>query len=212
MAHCLFAPPFSPLTGVWTGYEVAKVTWEVLVLPVAALIVFVSRAVLCGKCSAAWVKNIVSIPRETCKLIGTLCSSTTLYWAACLPTSTTSSSRPSKPALCRSRWGQSPIPRRSRGKGDAQCPLPRQHFVFLCCDWQLEQFNMMETPVSSDSLYNQTSTLNYSQALMMGLTGGHCGLRDQQQQQQQHQQGYSSHGNIPNIILTGASLTSQVGY
>ncbi|XP_068427056.1 CREB-regulated transcription coactivator 1 isoform X2 [Clinocottus analis] len=61
---------------------------------------------------------------------------------------------------------------------------------------QLEQFNMMETPISSDSLYNQTSTLNYSQALMMGLTGGHCNLQDQQQLS------YSSHGNIPNIILT----------
>ncbi|XP_029687118.1 CREB-regulated transcription coactivator 1 isoform X4 [Takifugu rubripes] len=69
---------------------------------------------------------------------------------------------------------------------------------------QLEQFNMMETPVSSDSLYNQTSTLNYSQALMMGLTSGHCSLPDQlqQQQQQQQQPGYSNHGNIPNIILT----------
>ncbi|XP_028284372.1 CREB-regulated transcription coactivator 1 isoform X2 [Parambassis ranga] len=60
---------------------------------------------------------------------------------------------------------------------------------------QLEQFNMLETPISSDSLYNQTSTLNYSQALMMGLTG-HCNLQDSQQL------GYSSHGNIPNIILT----------
>lgn len=55
---------------------------------------------------------------------------------------------------------------------------------------------MIETPISSDSLYNQTSTLNYSQALMMGLTGGHCNLQDSQQL------GYSSHGNIPNIILT----------
>ncbi|XP_074544156.1 CREB-regulated transcription coactivator 1 isoform X4 [Halichoeres trimaculatus] len=61
---------------------------------------------------------------------------------------------------------------------------------------QLEQFNMIETPISSDSLFNQTSTLNYSQALMMGLTGGHCNLQDSQQL------GYSSHGNIPNIILT----------
>lgn len=61
---------------------------------------------------------------------------------------------------------------------------------------QLEQFNMMETAVSSDSLYNQTSTLNYSQALMMDLTGGHCNLPDSQQL------AYSSHGNIPNIILT----------
>ncbi|XP_023283893.1 CREB-regulated transcription coactivator 1-like [Seriola lalandi dorsalis] len=61
---------------------------------------------------------------------------------------------------------------------------------------QLEQFNMIETPISSDSLYTQTSTLNYSQALMMGLTGGHCNLQDSQQL------GYSNHGNIPNIILT----------
>lgn len=70
----------------------------------------------------------------------------------------------------------------------------------VCCYCQLEQFNMMETPISSDSLYNQTSTLNYTQALMMGLTGGHCNLQDSQQL------GYSSHGNIPNIILTGAAL------
>ncbi|XP_029380116.1 CREB-regulated transcription coactivator 1 isoform X2 [Echeneis naucrates] len=61
---------------------------------------------------------------------------------------------------------------------------------------QLEQFNMIETPISSDSLYNQTSTLNYSHAIMMGLTGGHCNLQDSQQL------GYSNHGNIPNIILT----------
>uniref|UniRef100_A0A3Q1CT15 CREB regulated transcription coactivator 1a n=1 Tax=Amphiprion ocellaris TaxID=80972 RepID=A0A3Q1CT15_AMPOC len=66
---------------------------------------------------------------------------------------------------------------------------------FSSCDFQLEQFNMMETPISSDGLYNQTSTLNYSQALMMGLTG-HCNLQGSQQL------GYSSHGNIPNIILT----------
>ncbi|XP_058488992.1 CREB-regulated transcription coactivator 1 isoform X3 [Solea solea] len=57
---------------------------------------------------------------------------------------------------------------------------------------QLEQFNMFETPIGSD----QTSTLNYSQALMMGLSGGHCNLQDAQHL------GYSSHGNIPNIILT----------
>ncbi|KAM9789777.1 CREB-regulated transcription coactivator 1-like [Neosynchiropus ocellatus] len=61
---------------------------------------------------------------------------------------------------------------------------------------QLEHFNMMETPVSSDSLFNQTSTLNYSQALMLGLTGGHCNAQDSQQLD------YSNHGNIPNIILT----------
>ncbi|XP_072297956.1 CREB-regulated transcription coactivator 1 [Eucyclogobius newberryi] len=60
---------------------------------------------------------------------------------------------------------------------------------------QLEQFNMFETPVNSDSLpYNQNSTLNYSQALMMGLSGPH--LQDPQGL------GFGNHGNIPNIILT----------
>ncbi|XP_055020934.1 CREB-regulated transcription coactivator 1b [Boleophthalmus pectinirostris] len=58
---------------------------------------------------------------------------------------------------------------------------------------QLEQFNMIESPISSNSLFNQCSTLNYTQAAMMGLTGS---LQDSQQL------GYSSHGNIPNIILT----------
>ncbi|CAG01960.1 unnamed protein product [Tetraodon nigroviridis] len=50
--------------------------------------------------------------------------------------------------------------------------------------------------IQASALSQQTSTLNYSQALMMGLTGGHRGLPDQQQQS------YSNHGNIPNIILT----------
>ncbi|XP_029286251.1 CREB-regulated transcription coactivator 1b isoform X2 [Cottoperca gobio] len=59
---------------------------------------------------------------------------------------------------------------------------------------QLEQFNMIENPIISNSLYNQCSTLNYTQAAMMGLTGS--SLQDSQQL------GYSSHGNIPNIILT----------
>ncbi|XP_041646785.1 CREB-regulated transcription coactivator 1b isoform X3 [Cheilinus undulatus] len=59
---------------------------------------------------------------------------------------------------------------------------------------QLEQFNMIENPISSTSLYSQCSTLNYTQAAMMGLTGS--SLQDSQQL------GYSSHGNIPNIILT----------
>uniref|UniRef100_A0A8C6SK46 CREB regulated transcription coactivator 1a n=1 Tax=Neogobius melanostomus TaxID=47308 RepID=A0A8C6SK46_9GOBI len=62
---------------------------------------------------------------------------------------------------------------------------------------QLEQFNMFETPTSSDSLpYSQTqSTLNYSQALMMGLSAPHL--------QDQPNLGFSNHSNIPNIILTG---------
>ncbi|XP_071200954.1 CREB-regulated transcription coactivator 1-like isoform X2 [Salvelinus alpinus] len=59
---------------------------------------------------------------------------------------------------------------------------------------QLEQFNMIENPISSNSLYSQCSTLNYTQAAMMGLTGS--SLHDSQQL------GYSNHGNIPNIILT----------
>ncbi|KAL0966657.1 hypothetical protein UPYG_G00297970 [Umbra pygmaea] len=57
---------------------------------------------------------------------------------------------------------------------------------------QLEQFNMID----NNSLYGQGSTLNYTQAAMMGLTGSHGNLQDSQQL------GYSSHGNIPNIILT----------
>ncbi|KAM4548123.1 CREB-regulated transcription coactivator 1b isoform 2-T2 [Odontesthes bonariensis] len=65
---------------------------------------------------------------------------------------------------------------------------------------QLEQFNMIESPISSSSLYNQCSTLNYTQAAMMGLTGS--SLQDPQQL------GYSNHGNIPNIILTGESPPS----
>lgn len=55
---------------------------------------------------------------------------------------------------------------------------------------------MIENPISSNSLYNQCSTLNYTQAAMMGLTGS--GLQDSQQL------GYSNHSNIPNIILTGS--------
>lgn len=82
-----------------------------------------------------------------------------------------------------------------------------KQFSFLSIvHFQLEQFNMIETPISSDSLYNQTSTLNYSQALMMGLTGGHCNLQDSQQL------GYSNHSNIPNIILTGAALTPHIPF
>ncbi|XP_073541100.1 CREB-regulated transcription coactivator 1 isoform X3 [Phyllobates terribilis] len=60
----------------------------------------------------------------------------------------------------------------------------------------LEQFNMIENAISSNTLYNPCSTLNYSQAAMMGLTSGHSTLPDSQQIN------YSSHGNIPNIILT----------
>ncbi|XP_063770838.1 CREB-regulated transcription coactivator 1 isoform X1 [Pseudophryne corroboree] len=61
---------------------------------------------------------------------------------------------------------------------------------------QLEQFNMIENAISSNSLYSPCSTLNYSQAAMMGLTSSHGSLHDSQQLN------YSSHGNIPNIILT----------
>uniref|UniRef100_A0A8C4SL05 CREB regulated transcription coactivator 1 n=1 Tax=Erpetoichthys calabaricus TaxID=27687 RepID=A0A8C4SL05_ERPCA len=60
----------------------------------------------------------------------------------------------------------------------------------------LEQFNMIENPISSSSLYTQCSTLNFSQAAMMGLTGSTSSLQDVPQL------GYASHGNIPNIILT----------
>ncbi|KAK2087766.1 hypothetical protein P7K49_033673 [Saguinus oedipus] len=60
----------------------------------------------------------------------------------------------------------------------------------------LEQFNMMENAISSSSLYSPGSTLNYSQAAMMGLTGSHGSLPDSQQL------GYAGHSGIPNIILT----------
>ncbi|XP_077332066.1 CREB-regulated transcription coactivator 1 isoform X3 [Lithobates pipiens] len=60
---------------------------------------------------------------------------------------------------------------------------------------QLEQFNMIENAISSNSLYSPCSTLNYSQAAMMGLTSSHGSLQDSQLN-------YSSHSNIPNIILT----------
>ncbi|XP_052017969.1 CREB-regulated transcription coactivator 1 isoform X3 [Apodemus sylvaticus] len=61
---------------------------------------------------------------------------------------------------------------------------------------QLEQFNMVESAISSSSLYNPGSTLNYAQAAMMGLSGSHGALQDPQQL------GYTGHGGIPNIILT----------
>lgn len=69
--------------------------------------------------------------------------------------------------------------------------------LMLCASPQLEQFNMMENAISSSSLYSPGSTLNYSQAAMMGLTGSHGSLPDTQQL------GYPSHSSIPNIILTG---------
>ncbi|KAB0406669.1 hypothetical protein E2I00_018676 [Balaenoptera physalus] len=62
---------------------------------------------------------------------------------------------------------------------------------------QLEQFNMIENAISSSSLYSPGSTLNYSQAAMMGLTGSHGSLPDTQQLS------FPSHSSIPNIILTG---------
>ncbi|KAM9688462.1 CREB-regulated transcription coactivator 1 isoform 3-T3 [Trichechus inunguis] len=61
---------------------------------------------------------------------------------------------------------------------------------------QLEQFNMVEGAISSSSLYSPGSTLSYSQAAMMGLTGSHGSLPDTTPL------GYPSHGGIPNIILT----------
>lgn len=67
----------------------------------------------------------------------------------------------------------------------------------MCFPRQLEQFNMMENAISSSSLYSPGSTLNYSQAAMMGLTGSHGSLPDTQPL------GYPSHSSIPNIILTG---------
>ncbi|XP_048198560.1 CREB-regulated transcription coactivator 1 isoform X2 [Perognathus longimembris pacificus] len=61
---------------------------------------------------------------------------------------------------------------------------------------QLEQFNMMESTLSSSGLYSPGAALSYSQAAMMGLTGSHGSLHDAPQL------GYASHSSIPNIILT----------
>lgn len=72
----------------------------------------------------------------------------------------------------------------------------------LCFPRQLEQFNMMESAISSSSLYSPGSTLNYSQAAMMGLSSSHGSLQDAQQL------GYASHSGIPNIILTGEAAAS----
>ncbi|XP_046884139.1 CREB-regulated transcription coactivator 1 isoform X3 [Hypomesus transpacificus] len=63
---------------------------------------------------------------------------------------------------------------------------------------QLEQFNMIDSSLGSASLYGPASTLNYTQAAMMGLTGSHGNLLESPQL------GYSSHSNIPNIILTAS--------
>lgn len=63
---------------------------------------------------------------------------------------------------------------------------------------------MMENAISSSSLYSPGSTLNYSQAAMMGLTGSHGSLPDTQQL------GYPSHSSIPNIILTGEATHQGV--
>ncbi|XP_075720654.1 CREB-regulated transcription coactivator 1 isoform X2 [Rhinoderma darwinii] len=60
----------------------------------------------------------------------------------------------------------------------------------------LEQFNMIENAISANSLYSPCLTLNYSQAAMMGLTSSHGSIPDSQHLN------YSSHSNIPNIILT----------
>lgn len=211
IARCFLVPPLRMLTGVWIyfffGYKVAN-SPEELFFPLLLWVYlfhvqyFVVNVLQLGW-RIQWIFHVRLYLPESFKLIGMLCFSTTPYWAVCLRTSTTSSSRPSRPALCRSRWDKSPVLKPFWG--DAVF-VATATLVFLCCDWQLEQFNMMETPVSSDSLYNQTSTLNYSQALMMGLTGGHCSLPGQQQQQ-----GYSNHGNIPNIILTGAFFNISSG-
>uniref|UniRef100_UPI00398F3C36 CREB-regulated transcription coactivator 3 isoform X2 n=1 Tax=Pristiophorus japonicus TaxID=55135 RepID=UPI00398F3C36 len=76
----------------------------------------------------------------------------------------------------------------------------------------LEQFNMLESPVntlpmSSNNFYNPGSSLHYSQAAMVGLTGSHGSLQDQSQLKPNML--YSTcTGNIPNIILTGDSPPS----
>ncbi|XP_031418942.1 CREB-regulated transcription coactivator 1 isoform X2 [Clupea harengus] len=69
---------------------------------------------------------------------------------------------------------------------------------------QLEQFNMMDSSLSSSGLYGPGSTLSSSQAALLGLSGSHGSLQDSQHL------GYSSHGSIPNIILTGEALSKEL--
>ncbi|XP_063075208.1 CREB-regulated transcription coactivator 1 [Engraulis encrasicolus] len=69
---------------------------------------------------------------------------------------------------------------------------------------QLEQFNMLDGSLGSGGLYGPGSTLSSSQAALLGLSGSHGSLQDSQQL------GYSSHGSIPNIILTGDLSMSSV--
>ncbi|XP_038640468.1 CREB-regulated transcription coactivator 3 isoform X2 [Scyliorhinus canicula] len=75
--------------------------------------------------------------------------------------------------------------------------------------FMLEQFNMLGSPVnalaiSSNNFYNPGSSLHYSQASSVGLTGT---LQDQSQLKPNLL--YSTcTGNIPNIILTGDSPPS----
>jgi hypothetical protein len=83
------------------------------------------------------------------------------------------------------------------GRAGAACSAGAPRVLTSTRPPQLEQFNMMESAMSSGSLYSPGSTLNYSQAAMMGLSGSHGSLQDAPQL------GYASHGGIPNIILTG---------
>ncbi|XP_041034425.1 CREB-regulated transcription coactivator 3 isoform X4 [Carcharodon carcharias] len=89
-------------------------------------------------------------------------------------------------------------------------PMEIHSLAMSECDRvMLEQFNMLESPVntlaiSSNSYYNTGSSLHYSQASSMGLTGN---LPDQPQLKPNLL--YSTcTGNIPNIILTGDSPPS----
>ncbi|XP_051898558.1 CREB-regulated transcription coactivator 3 isoform X2 [Pristis pectinata] len=77
----------------------------------------------------------------------------------------------------------------------------------------LNQFNVLERPssclpMSSSSLYNLGSSLHFSQAAVVGLSGSHGNLQEQSPQLKPNLLYSTCTGNIPNIILTGDSPPS----
>uniref|UniRef100_A0A2K5F908 CREB regulated transcription coactivator 1 n=1 Tax=Aotus nancymaae TaxID=37293 RepID=A0A2K5F908_AOTNA len=69
---------------------------------------------------------------------------------------------------------------------------------------QLEQFSTMENAISSSSLSGPGSTLNYSRAAVMGLTGSHGSLPDSRQLR------YASCSGIPNILTVTGDFSKEL--
>ncbi|XP_032870922.1 CREB-regulated transcription coactivator 3-like isoform X2 [Amblyraja radiata] len=78
---------------------------------------------------------------------------------------------------------------------------------------QLNQYNVLERPSSSlpmsgSNFYNLGSSLHFSQAALLGLSGSYGSLQDPLPQLKPNQFYSTCTGNIPNIILTGDSPPS----